>query len=203
MAGPESWGPIDGLEFAGGAKIGLRFVLPLLLLGSSLITDGWTQRKTPAKRASSTALSMQSQSQGAISVSFVSAPDGAALNGGASGQRSLNLGTVSRASGAQSANVQVQQFSGHFLVSTRFGLNVQDGSQHATSATILAALAVPDANYTFRLDGVTLETQPQLVQGQARVGSTFMHRLEIDVPASLTEKNSQLHNAIIFQIIPN
>jgi hypothetical protein len=30
-----------------------------------------------------------------------------------------------------------------------------------------------------------------------------MHRLEIEVPTSLTEKNSQLHNAIIFQVIPN
>lgn len=146
---------------------------------------------------------MQSQTEGAISVSFVSAPDGAALTGVVSGQRSLNLGTVSRAGGSQTANVQVQKLPGRFVVSTRFGLSVQDGAQHATSATVLAALAVPDSAYIFRLDGVTLETVPQLVQGQARVGTTFMHHLEIDVPTSLTEKNSQLHNAIIFQIIPN
>ncbi|MGC2697018.1 MAG: hypothetical protein WA738_14635 [Candidatus Angelobacter sp.] len=136
-------------------------------------------------------------------MSFISAPDGAALIGGASGQRSLNLGTVSHGGGAQAVNVQVQKHSGHFVVSTKFGLSVQDGTKHATSATILAALAVPDSNYTYRLDGITLETVPQLVQGQARVGTTFTHRLEIDVPTSLTEKNSQLHNAIIFQVIPN
>jgi len=146
---------------------------------------------------------MRSETEGAISVNFVSAPDGAALTGGTAGQRSLNLGTVSHAGGTQSANVQVQKLPGRFVVSTRFGLSIQSGSQHAASATVLAALAVPDPAYTFRLDGITLATVPQLVQGQARIGPTITHRLEIEVSTSLTEKNSQLHNAIIFQVIPN
>jgi hypothetical protein len=167
------------------------------------MTHGWAQRKGASKRTSSTVLSMKSQSEGAISVSFISAPDGAALTGGASGQRSLNLGKVSHAGGGQTANVQVQKFPGRFVVTTRFGLSIQDGSQHATSAAVLAALAVPDAAYIFRLDGIALETVPHLVQGQARIGPTIMHRLEIEVSTSLTEKNSQLHNAIIFQVIPN
>jgi hypothetical protein len=146
---------------------------------------------------------MKSESAGAISVSFVSAPDGAALNGGTSGERSLNLGPVSHSGGAQAANVQVQKLPGRFVVSTRFGLSIQAGSQTATTAAVLAALTVPDPAYTFRLDGVTLQTVPQLLQGQARTGTTVMHRLEIEVPTTLTEKNSQLHNAIIFQVIPN
>ena len=166
------------------------------------MTDGWAQHKSTVKRTSS-AISMKSASEGAISVSFVSAPDGAALTGGASGQRNLNLGTVSHAGGAQTANVQVQKLPGRFVVSTKFGVSIQDGSQHATSATVLAALAVPDSAYTFRLNGITLGTVPQLIQGQARIGPTFVHRLEIDVPTSLTEKNSQLNNAILFQVIPN
>jgi hypothetical protein len=173
-----------------------------LLFGSSLKTDGWAQRKGTSKRTSS-AISMKSETEGAISVSFVSAPDGVALSGGASGQRSLNLGTVSHAGGAQSANVQAQKLPGRLVVSTRFGLNIQAGSQHATNASVLAALAAPDPGYTFRIDGITLAAVPKLVQGQARIGPTIMHRLEIEVPTSLTEKNSQLHNAIIFQVIPN
>ncbi|HEX4606450.1 MAG TPA: hypothetical protein VH724_20795 [Candidatus Angelobacter sp.] len=167
------------------------------------MTDGWTQRKGASKRTSGAVLSMKAQSEGAISVNFSSAPDGAALTGGPSGQRSLNLGTVSHAGGAQTANVQVRKVPGRFVVATKFGMSIQDGSQHTTSATILAAIAVPDPAYTFRLDGIMLETVPQLVQGQARIGATIMHRLEIEVPTSLTEKNSQLHNAIIFQVIPN
>ena len=165
------------------------------------MSDGWTQRKGPNKRTSST-ISMKSETEGTIAVSFVSAPDGVALTGGTSGQGSLNMGTVN-AGGAQTANVQVRKLPGRFVVSTKFGLSIQDGSQHATSATVLAALAVPDSAYTFRLDGITLATVPQLVQGQARVGPTSVHRLEIDVPTSVTEKNSQLHNAILFQVIPN
>ena len=186
----------------GRCEIGLRYALPLLLFGSSLMTDGWAQHKSTVKRTSS-AISMKSASEGAISVSFVSAPDGAVLTGGTSGQRSLNLGTVSLAGGAKNANVQVHQLPGRFVVSTRFGLSIESGSQHAASATVLAALAIPDPAYTFRLDGIKLETVPQLLQGQARVGTANMHRLEIEVPTSLTEKNSQLHNAIIFQVIPN
>jgi hypothetical protein len=166
------------------------------------MTDGWTQRKSATKRTSST-ISMKSATEGAISVSFVSAPDGAALTGGTSGQRSLNLGTVSHAGGAQAANVQVKKLPGRFVVSTRFGLSIQAGSQTTTTAAVLAALTVPDPAYTFRLDGITLQTVPQLLPSQARMGTTVMHRLEIEVPTSLTEKNSQLHNAIIFQVIPN
>jgi hypothetical protein len=113
------------------------------------------------------------------------------------------LGTVSHAGGAQTANVHTQKLPGRFVVSTRFGLSIQAGSQTATTAAVLAALTIPDPAYTFRLDGITLQTVPQLLQGQARTGTTVMHRLEIEVPTSLTEKNSQLHNAIIFQVIPN
>jgi hypothetical protein len=160
------------------------------------------QRKGSGNRTA-TALSMKSQSQGTISVDFTSAPDGVALTGGASGERGLNLGAVSHAGGTQTANVRTQNLPGRFIVSTRFGLSIQNGSEHATSATVMAALAIPDAAYIFRLDGITLQTIPQLVQAQARVGATLMHRLEIEVPTSVTEKNSQLHNAIIFQIIPN
>jgi hypothetical protein len=172
-----------------------------MLVGSSLMTDGWAQSKSTTKRASS-AIAMKSEIEGSISVSFVSAPDGAALTGGASGQRGLSLGSV-HTGGAQTANVKVQKLPGRFVVSTRFGLSVQAGSQTATTAAVLAALTVPDPAYTFRLDGITLQTVPQLVQGQARMGTTVMHSLEIEVPTSLTEKNSQLHNAIIFQVIPN
>jgi hypothetical protein len=180
----------------------LRFVLPLLLIGSSLMTGGWTQRKGASQRTS-TVVSMKSESEGSISVSFLSAPDGAALTGGSSGQRSLDLGAVSLASGAQAANVQVQKLPGRFVVSTKFGLSITSGSQRSSTATVLAALALPDPAFIFRLDGIILQPAPQLLENQARIGPTIIHRLEIDVPSSVTEKNSQLHNAIIFQIIPN
>lgn len=184
-------------------EIGPRFVLPLLLVGSSLMTNVWAQSKGASKHPQTTALSVKSQSQGVISLSFSSAPEGVALSGGAAGQRGLDMGAVSNAAGSHNPNVQIKKMAGHFIASTKFGLSIQGGQQNSSTATVLAALAVPDPSFTFRLDGITLATAPQMIQGQARIGTTFTHRLEIDVPTSLTEKNSQLHNAIIFQVIPN
>ena len=175
----------------------------MLLIGSSLVTDGWAQRRSAAKRTSSTALNVQSQGQGSITVAFVTSPDGAALSGMATGRGALNLGTVSYASGPRTPNVQMRHLDGHFVVATRFGMNIQDTSQRFSSATVLASMALPEPYFTLRLDGTKLGTTPQVIQGRARIGETLQHRLEIEVPTSLTEKNSQLQNAIIFQVVPN
>ena len=181
----------------------VRFVLPVLLIGSSLVTGGWAQRKSTAKRTSSAALNMQSQGQGSLSVAFVSAADGTPLTGPSPGQRVLNLGTVSYSSNPRTANVQMRSLEGRFIVSAKFGLSIQDPSQRYSSAAMLVSMAHPEPSFTLRLDGMKLETTPQVIQGQVRLGTTFQHRLEIEVPTSLTEKNSQLRNAIIFQVIPN
>jgi hypothetical protein len=146
---------------------------------------------------------MQSQSQGTLAVAFISSPDGAALSGAAPGRGALNLGTVSYASGARTSNVQMRHLDGRFVVATRFGMSIQDASQRFSTATVLASMALPEPHFTLRLDGMKLETTPQVIQGRVRVGETLQHRLEIEVPTSLTEKNSQLQNAIVFQIIPN
>lgn len=146
---------------------------------------------------------MQAQGSGSLSVQFVAAPDGAALAGGTSGQRSLNLGSVSYNTGSRMANVQTRSMQGRFVVSTKFGLQIQDSSRQFSSATVLAAIVYPNPAYTVRLDGLKLETIPQLIQGQARIGLILQHRLEIEVPTSLTEKNSEIQNAIVFQVIPN
>ncbi|HMF91934.1 MAG TPA: hypothetical protein VKL40_14920 [Candidatus Angelobacter sp.] len=175
----------------------------MLLIGSSLITNGWAQRRSAAKRTSTTALNMQSQGQGSIVVTFTASPDGTALSGVAPGRGVLNLGTVSYASGARMSNVQMRHLDGRFVVTTRFGMNIQDPAQRFSSATVLASMALPEPYFTLRLDGTKMETTPQVIQGRVRVGETLQHRLEIEVPTSLTEKNSQLQNAIVFQVVPN
>lgn len=175
----------------------------MLLIGSSLITNGWAQRRSAAKRTSTTALNMQSQSQGSLTVSFIASPEGAALSSVAPGRGGLNLGTVSYASGSRTSNVQMRHLDGRFVVGTRFGMKIQDPAQRFSSATVLASMALPEPHFTLRLDGMKLETTPQVIQGRVRVGETLQHRLEIEVPTSLTEKNSQLQNAIIFQVVPN
>lgn len=187
----------------GGVTISLRLLLPLLVIGSSLVTDGWAQRASTGKHTSPTVLVMRSQATGSLSVKFTNAPDGAHLAGGTTGQGTLDLGTASFAGGAYASNVNIRKSRDRFTVSTNFGLTIQTNSSATATATVMAGLAVPEHAFVLRLDGVTLGTTPQIVQGQTKLGQPTQHRLEIDVPTTLTEKDSQLHNAILFQVIAN
>ena len=187
----------------GGVTITLRFVLPVLVIGSSLVTDGWAQRASAGKHTSPTVLVMRSQTTGSLSVKFTNAPDGAHMAGGATGQGTLNLGNASYASGAFASNVSIRKARDRFTVATNFGLTIDANSSSTATATVMAGLAAPERNFVLRLDGVTLGTTPQVVQGQIKLGTPTEHRLEIEVPSTLTEKDSQLHNAILFQVIAN
>ena len=181
----------------------MRCVLPLLVLGSSLITDGWAQRKVPSKRTSAP-LNLQTQAAGSVSVELIAAPDGPSLSGSPSGQQALDIGPVSYGAGARGGSVQVDRRGGqHFVVRAKFGLRIQDKSLRFSSATLLASIAYPDPVFNLWVDGVKMATTPQIIQPQARLGSVVAHRLEIEVPVSATEKNAQLRNAILFQVVPN
>jgi hypothetical protein len=145
---------------------------------------------------------MQAQASGSLSALLTSTPDGAPVAFGASPRQGLDLGAVS-AAGARNANVYVARRLDGFVVQTKFGLIIQDQAHRLPSATVLASLAYADGVYTFWVDGVKLTTTPQIIQGLAKVGPVQAHRLEIQVPGSVTENNSQINAAIIFQIVPN
>jgi hypothetical protein len=173
-----------------------------LLIGSSLPADGWAQHKSAAKRTSPAVINMRSEASGTLSVSLTSAPDGIPLSG-TSTQRALNFGTVSYGVGAAAPNVRITRRATGFVVSTRFALDIQAPSQNVTTATVLAAIAAPELHFKFRLDGMPLGTTPQMVVPQVKLGMRTEHLLEIEVPNSVTEKDSQLQNAILIQVIAN
>lgn len=188
---------------ARGASIRLlRQFLPFLLIGSSLPADGWAQHKTAVKRTPPAVINMRSEASGTLSVSLTSAPDGIPLSG-TSTQRTLNFGTVSYGVGAATPNMRITRRATSFVVSTRFALDIQAPSQNVTTATVLAGIAAPELHFNFRLDGMTLGITPQMVIGQAKLGVRTEHLLEIEVPNSVTEKDSQLQNAILIQVIAN
>jgi hypothetical protein len=186
-------------------EIGLRSMLTLFVIGFSLMSHGWAQRRNPSppKRTSPTALTMQTQSSGSVSVAITTVPDGAPLTQGTPERQSLDLGNVSYGAGARVANVQVKKLADRFVVSTRFGLNIQDPSRRFSTAAVLASIAYPESVHAIWVDNVKLAMAPQIIQAQARLGLSLEHRLLIEVPAWSTEKDSQFHNAVIFQIIPN
>ena len=166
------------------------------------MTNGWAQHPHAVKRTPPAVMTMRSEASGTLTVSISSAPDGAPLSG-TSTQRTLNFGEVSYAMASAAHNVNVVRRASGFAVATRFGLAIQDPSAHVANATVLAALAVPEVHFSFRLDGVALSTTPQIIQGNAKVGAISQHLLEIEVPNSVTEKNSRLQNAILVQVIAN
>lgn len=146
---------------------------------------------------------MHSETKGSLSVSLSGVPGEATVVSGPSGQGTLELGAVSYQGVPVGSHVHMNRLTGHFVVSTRFAMTIDGGSQSPTSATVMAALAVPDSHFIFRIDRVKVENTPQVVESRAKVGMANQHLLEIDVPTSITEKDSQLQNAIIFQVIAN
>lgn len=170
-----------------------------MLFGSSLVTDGWTQAKGTGSRTSKTVINMKTQEAGGLSVAFVDLPDG--LN--VASNRALDLGNVSYTGHPQGMNVQVRPLADRFVVSIKFGMLVQDPSQHVSSATLMVALAYPDSFHVLWMDGIRLTTALQAIPGICIVGKPSAHRLEIEVPTSLTEKDAAVHNSITFEVIPN
>lgn len=166
------------------------------------MTNGWAQRKSVVKRTPAVVMTMRSEAVGTLSVSLASAPDGVPLNG-TSSQRTLNFGAVSYNMASAGPNVRVIRRPSGFAVTTRFGLTLQDPSAHVASATVMASIAVPETHFSLRLDGIPLETTPQIIWSQEKVGVTSQHLLEIEVPNSVTESDSHLQNTILLQVIAN
>lgn len=152
-----------------------------------------------ATHTSKAVVNMQTQAAGGLSLSFVSLSDGASV----AGQHSLDLGRVSYSGRSRVQNVQTRAMADRLVVSTMIGLMAQDSSLHFAHASLLASLAYPDSTHALWLDGVRLTLTPQIVQGQMPVNKPSAHRLEIEVPTSLPEKDAAVHNSIIFQVVPN
>ncbi|MGE5323097.1 MAG: hypothetical protein ACM3SW_09560 [Actinomycetota bacterium] len=166
------------------------------------MTNGWAQHRGVPKRTPPVVMTMRSEAVGTLSVSLTSAPDGVPLSG-TSSQRTLSFGTVSYNMASAGPNVRVIRRASGFAVATRFGLTLQDPSAHVASATVMASMAAPEAHFSFRLDGIPLETTPQIIWSQEKVGVTSQHLLEIEIPNSITESDSHLQNAILIQVIAN
>ena len=146
---------------------------------------------------------MRKQSEGAISIGFAGITKGSQAAQQTVGYGTLDIGAVSYSVGARSPHTQVRRLADRLVVTTEFGLSITDNSLHTASAMLLAATAFPDNVYTVSVDGVRLEATPQMVQASVPLGRTSVHRLQIEIPNTVTEKDSQFHNSIVFQVIPN
>ncbi len=90
-----------------------------------------------------------------------------------------------------------------FLVTTRFGLKVQDASGRTRSVSLLAFLSAPQSRVLVRIDGVKLQAVPQPFATHLQTGRVSRHRLEVEVPTSLTEADLRAVNGIGFSVVPD
>jgi hypothetical protein len=146
---------------------------------------------------------MRKQTEGAISVSFAGTTKGTQTTREAPGYATLDLGPVSYGVGSKSPRTRVRQLADRLVVTTDFELNIADNSLHAASAMLLAATAFPENVFVVSVDGVRLQATPQMVQANVPLGRSSLHRQQIEIPNTITEKDSQFHNNIVFQVIPN
>jgi hypothetical protein len=136
-----------------------------------------------------------------IAVRLVALPDGVALNGTAGGTWDLDLGKFSYAAAPAKPNISARRLSSSLVVSTEFGVEIVNGSISGGTATLLALLQSVLARYSVRIDGILLESSALPVAPHLRMGTVSRHRLEIEIPVNLTEKDAHLSNAIQFSVV--
>lgn len=135
-----------------------------------------------------------------MSFSFVDLADGSAIAGSGTSNGAMNLGPVSRV-GAGSRNVDVKHSNGRMVVSTSFGVTVNDPSGANRTATLLAAVPSPGGPVV-RIDGVVVDTTGRAIASHLLPGRVSSHRIEIEVPPNTTEANNHLLSNVIFSVLP-
>jgi hypothetical protein len=176
-------------------------IVLIFMVEASIVAFAGGKQKVVV-RPGARSIPMNATTSGELSVSVVSLAASAPLPGAAKGSEVLNLGTVSYA-GAHNANVTVEQHKSSFIVITTFGLLVKDSSSHAGFATVSAFVAGANTQLTYSVDGRKLSSTPTVVVPQATVGGVSRHRLEVEIPNSLTERSAEQQVALQFEVMAN
>jgi hypothetical protein len=89
----------------------------------------------------------------------------------------LDAGTISSRGGKRTTAVTR-------IVTMRIG-TASRASQG--TATLSAFVETPDRRATVRVDGIVLGSAPRVIRRHAPIGTTFTHRIEIEVPVTAGE----------------
>jgi hypothetical protein len=181
-----------------GVALRLSF---LTLLALALAGSGWAaQGKKIAAGKTASAVSVL-QRTSTLKVSVVPL-GGSGPMSGSSQSTLLDLGNVSYGGGGLAPGVTLRRTKGGVLLTSRFGLLLQDGGDSTVrTATVSAFVLNANSGKTYTVDGVKLTTGPQVVSTMARVGTVSAHRLEIQVP--IGENPGQVSDAVGFLVTTN
>ena len=172
----------------------------LLAVCAALLSAAAAQNAQPGEPTVRSAI-RDKASDAALWVNFVPVAKGARVRS-ISGQGALELGPLSYLNGASEEGVSIRRHARTFTVSTRFGLLVGDPSMHGT-AKLVAVLTQIDPAIRVAVDGVNLTSSPGVIQMAISYGVVTEHRLEIEIPTTMSGAAAQVANSIAFQVFAN
>jgi hypothetical protein len=173
----------------------------IFMVGASVVAFAGGMQKVVV-RPGSRSIPMQATASGELSVSVVNLAASTSLHAAPAGAGVLDFGSVSY-SGSHNADVTVEQRKDSFIVTTAFGLLVKGSLRRASFATVSAFVSGANPQLTYRVDGRKLSSTPTVIVPQAAVGGVSRHRLEVEIPLSLSERNAQQQVALQFEVMPN
>lgn len=180
-------------------KTGRYVTVLVLALCAGYAAQG--QRRPVVTRSSPAAVRHLTGTEGSISISLVSLSGGPLVSGGTTGPGMLQLGRVSSGGGASSAGVLVDRHPHSMVVRTIFGVRLENHGVSDGSASLSAFLFNPDPRCTVFLDGIKLEATPRLIQRGVRYWAVTQHRLEVEVPNTVTESQGNIARNIGFMAV--
>ena len=186
-----------------GAGVRNRIVATLMLVLGVCWVNAWSQPRTVGGRGSRTAVVRSTKSEGSLVVSIVSVAGGPSFAAAPGGVSSMQLGAVSSGTGARNAGVVVERRQHSMVVRALFGLKLENAGAQQGTATLSAFLFHLDPRCDIFLDGLKLGVSPRLIEGRAAYGVASPHRLEIEIPSSVPESQSQIVDNVGFLAVPN
>jgi hypothetical protein len=177
------------------------FVVIWMLLGAGMGVAGG-QRPAPGSRHTSAINLLERGSGPSASITFLTAANGAPVQGLGTDEGMVNLGSVSNCSRPDEHGAQILPQKDSFVVSTRVGLRLDlSNATGAGTATVSAYLLRGDPLRTVWVDGVRLSTMPGIIARQVSYGAVTEHVLKIEVPRSMPA--GQLMDLIGVIVTPN
>jgi hypothetical protein len=155
----------------------------------------------PSWAASPGEFMLSSSSGAAISVKLVGLPGGAPLLDDGNGRWVLELGPVSYGGFSRGPEVAVGRGPRSFVVSTTFGVEVNDPGGRLRAATLLASLASSSSRLVVRIDGIRLQTVPTRLGARVTEGLVTRHHLELEIPTDMNENDAPAAS-IQFSAVP-
>jgi hypothetical protein len=175
----------------------------ILLLLMGITASVCRGQRLSSRTVTPAAVPLRTESpQDSISITFLTAPNGAPAQSLGSGRGLLNLGSLSYFSRSTANGAEIQDHKNDFTVSTTFAIRIGDLNVHRTGTVNVSALLLSSGPLRIvQIDGVRLSPMPQLIKRKIPYGVITSYVLEITIPTS--DPAGELSDSISITASPN